>query len=435
MSTSKADLSATIAAVRSEGNTYKAAAKLGIGQSTVVTRLKKARSLGMDVPTANRVGPPSAPATVEDKRIGGDDKDRKIISQSDEIVRLTKALKQAHRDNNTAEIIRDICSGMAEAPVQPMPQPSWLTDYRSRKAAKGKGGPQDEVPVFAWGDWHFGERVEKAEVNGFNEYNTVIATERAHRLFDKGIALARDHHSGKYPGAVINLLGDFVSGGLHPELLKTDEDEVIPGSLRVRDILVEGIRRYADEFGQLYIPVASGNHGRTTVRPEYKRYHRKNFDWLIYQLLQREFDGDERVVFDDRPSNDVHYRVYGESYLMCHGDMLGVKGGDGIIGSIGPITRGAVKQSGQSLALGMPFKRLIIGHWHQRLWLPHAIVNGALKGFDEFAMKALGATPDRATQTLWFVHPSHGVTAHWDIYVDESPAANAEWVSWKPRAA
>ena len=110
--------------------------------------------------------------------------------------------------------------------------------------------------------------------------------------------------------------------------------------------------------------------------------------------------------------------------------MLGVRGGDGIIGSIGPIVRGEVKQAGQSSALGFTFDKLIIGHWHQRLWLPRAIVNNALKGFDEFAMKGLGAKPDRPTQALWFVHPSHGITAHWDVYVDAKPQAVKEWVSW-----
>jgi hypothetical protein len=46
------------------------------------------------------------------------------------------------------------------------------------------------------------------------------------------------------------------------------------------------------------------------------------------------------VRVDIRPSNDVHYRVYGLRFLLNHGDMLGVKGGDGII--IGPIMRGEI---------------------------------------------------------------------------------------------
>jgi hypothetical protein len=45
--------------------------------------------------------------------------------------------------------------------------------------------------------------------------------------------------------------------------------------------------------------------------------------------------------------------------------MLGVKGGDGIIGAIGPIMRGEIKKSGQSAALGLEYDINIMGHWHQ----------------------------------------------------------------------
>jgi hypothetical protein len=201
--------------------------------------------------------------------------------------------------------------------------------------------------------------------------------------------------------------------------------------LKAADWLVGGLERIAQDFKKVYVPCACGNHGRNTFKPEFKRYYRKNFDWLILQIVARHFQDDKRFHFDIRPSNDVHYRVWNERYLACHGDMLGVRGGDGIIGSIGPIVRGEIKQAGQSSALGLGFDHLVIGHWHQRLWLPRATVNNTLKGFDEWSMKALGAKPDRPTQALWFVHPSHGKTAHWDIFVDEKPQAATEWISWK----
>jgi hypothetical protein len=57
----------------------------------------------------------------------------------------------------------------------------------------------------------------------------------------------------------------------------------------------------------------------------------------------------------------VHYRVYGLRFLLNHGDMLGVKGGDGIIGAIGPIMRGEIKKSGQSAALGLEYDINIMG--------------------------------------------------------------------------
>jgi hypothetical protein len=50
------------------------------------------------------------------------------------------------------------------------------------------------------------------------------------------------------------------------------------------------------------------------------------------------------VRIDIRDSNDVHYRVYALRFLLNHGDMLGVKGGDGIIGAIGRAERSARAQ-------------------------------------------------------------------------------------------
>jgi hypothetical protein len=71
---------------------------------------------------------------------------------------------------------------------------------------------------------------------------------------------------------------------------------------------------------------------------------------------------DPTVQVDIRDSNDVHYRVYGLRFLLNHGDMLGVRGGDGIIGAIGPIMRGEIKKSGQSASLGLEYDILVMGH-------------------------------------------------------------------------
>jgi hypothetical protein len=352
---------------------------------------------------------------------------RRIVALEDEVSRLRLALREAHRQALSDDAIREILGTFTAQPTSP---PSWTTD--ARKPARGK---TPEVPVTIWSDWHIGEQVDPREVNGINAYNLAICEARVRRLVESTISLSRDHHTGNYPGVVVNLLGDFVSGGLHPELLKTDEEEVIPATLRARDIMVAALSRMADAFGHVYVPCAAGNHGRATQKPEFKRYVYKNFDWFIYQLLVRHFTGDKRLTFDIRPSNDVHYRVYNQRYLALHGDMLGVKGGDGIIGSIGPIMRGEVKKSRQSAVIGSEYDVLLMGHWHQPLNLPRAIVANTLKGWDEYARLQLGAPPTPPSQPLWFVHPSRGRTSYWEVYVDDPPPAASEWVAVLKSAA
>ena len=60
-------------------------------------------------------------------------------------------------------------------------------------------------------------------------------------------------------------------------------------------------------------------------------------------MVQKHSTDNADVRGDIRPSNDVHYRVYGLRLLLDHGDMLGVKGGDGIIGAIGRSCQSASK--------------------------------------------------------------------------------------------
>jgi hypothetical protein len=95
-----------------------------------------------------------------------------------------------------------------------------------------------------------------------------------------------------------------------------------------------------------------------------------------------------------------------------------VKGGDGIIGSIGPIMRGSIKVRDQRNPDRPQIDTILMGHWHQMLWLPALIVNNCLKGYDEFARLAVRAPYSRPSQALFFVHPQHGITARWEVFLE-----------------
>lgn len=383
--------------------------------------MRKAREQGLDAEWLSAA--PERDAAPEDSV------EVKTVEQSlrDEIAGLRRDLKAAYREGASEADVLAAIGRMAAHDVSP---PSWLTDAPKRRP-RGKAMP--EVPVALWSDWHYGEVVQADEVNGFNSYNTEIARERVTRLVDSTINLAQNHMGGNYPGIVVALLGDFISGGLHPELARTDEEGRIEAALSVLDILAGALVRMADAFGQVFCPAVPGNHGRNSHKPEFKEYHKGNFDWLVYQLLARHFEakGDRRIRFMIPPSGDAHFRVWDLRFMATHGDMLGVRGGDGIIGAIGPIMRGEIKMRGQQVSLSRSYDFLLMGHWHQTLWLPRAFVNNALKGFDEYAAKSLRAVPSSPTQTLFFVHPRRGVTARWDVDVDPPKAAReAGWVSW-----
>jgi hypothetical protein len=161
--------------------------------------------------------------------------------------------------------------------------------------------------------------------------------------------------------------------------------------------------------------------------------HNTNYDWSIYCNLARYFKKEKHIRIDVPNTADAHFNSYGTRYMLTHGDSLGVKGGDGIIGAIGPIMRGSLKVGRSEAQMGRDFDELVICHWHQALWLPGVTVNNALKGYDEYAMLQLRAPYSRPSQLLWFNHPEHGTTARWEIFLEgKKKAAEAKsWVSWK----
>lgn len=362
------------------------------------------------------------------KPLDATERTKERIARDDEVSRLRSEVKKLHRQELDDEAIKILLGRMRAAPVTP---PAWTTTIEK------KSGSSRETPVAIWSDWHMGEVVSREETWGLNEYGPEIAERRVKTLVASTIRICRDYHNpAVYPGIVLNLLGDFISGAIHAELAKTDAEEQIPSALRCRDILVWAIDSILEEFKQVYIPCAAGNHARNTHRPEFKRYVYNSFDWLIYQLLARHYEGSRHVVLDIPATNEVYYRIFGQRYLAMHGDQMGVKGGDGIIGALGPIARGEVKVGKQSAAIGRDFDRLLIAHWHQEIALPRIMVANCLIGMNEFARLALRAPPSTPSQPLWFVHPKRPQTSYWNVTVEEpTDAAVSDWVSFEKRAA
>jgi len=137
---------------------------------------------------------------------------------------------------------------------------------------------------------------------------------------------------------------------------------------------------------------------------------------------------------------DAHFAIYGHRFMLTHGDTLGVKGGDGIIGALGPIARGAIKVGRSEAQCGRDFDTLLIGHYHTYIPRGDAVpvlANGSLIGYNEYARLLLRAGPTRPTQALAFIHPKRGITAQWPIYLDgaerRKPGSTA-WCSWDTNA-
>ena len=355
--------------------------------------------------------------SVDEYEIERDAKNKEIRSLRFQVKSLAQDIKAIERQNDTALSIRKTIYSLAAPEINP---PKWLI---SERVAGAPG-----IPMTMWSDWHWGEIVRKEEVGGVNSFNRAIAKERLRRLVANVIDLAMRHMvKPQYPGIVVCLGGDMISGNIHEELRETNDGHVQQSLIELQDELVAALLIIADKFGKVFVPCVVGNHGRTTMKPRAKGRVFENYEWNLYCQLERYFRNDKRFHFVVPGETDVHFSVLGHRFLLTHGDTLGVRGGDGIIGALGPIARGAVKVGRSEAHIGRDFDTMIIGHWHTYIPRGEAtpvIVNGTLKGYDEYARLYLRVPYSRPSQALWFVDAKHGITAQWQIFLDERRKSN-----------
>lgn len=362
-------------------------------------------------------GAPNDPLPVDGET---EDIERTMSRLQDEIKGLRRSLTQARQEELTAQHIRENIFQIAGSSLQP---PEWLMEP-SKESTPG-------VPMTLWSDWHWGEVVRLEEMGGVNEFNSEIARKRVHGLADKVVELAVHHMvNPNYPGIVVNLGGDMISGLIHEELRDTNDQFIFPTLLDLQDNIAAALIQMADVFKHVFVVCVVGNHGRNSIKPRMKGRVYTSFEWSVYCQLERFFRNDPRFQFMVPNEADAYYRVYNHRFLLTHGDSMGVKGGDGIIGSIGPIMRGAVKVGRSESEIGRDFDTIVMGHWHSYMDVKGIIVNGALKGYDEYARLGLRVPYERPTQCLWFVHPEHGRTARWPIYLEHVKTDDRPWVSW-----
>ena len=359
-----------------------------------------------------------------------------IRKQLSEIRDYKRQIANLQVVGDTADEVRKMYFDIAK--YDPTP-PVWISGRDGKIGSRG-------CPITVWSDAHAGEVVQPKGVNGVNSYNKNVCKKRILRLFDTTADLAFNHMGRAktdYPGIIVCLGGDMVGGDIHEELARSNDMAPLRAVEFMTDILCAGIEHMASKFGKVYVPCVVGNHGRTTRKPPFKGITDFNYDYALYMNIIRYFNKGaiggynvpNKFVHIDAPeSADVHFKSYGTRYMLSHGDNIGVKGGDGIIGSIGPIMRGSIKLGQQSHKIGVDFDELVLCHWHRCLWLPGVTVNNALKGFDEYAALKLRADPTTPSQSLWFNHPQWGTTAKWEIFLEgkiKVATPDKKWASWQ----
>ena len=336
------------------------------------------------------------------------------------IARLENELRIANAQSADSIALKEILGTVALS-LDDITPPEWTYAAPSKGTSPG-------VPTLFLSDLHWGEIVRPGQVGGANIFNLAIARDRLRYTVETAVNLLKVLDSGmNYPGIVVPLGGDMVSGNIHEELQATNELATMPTVLDLFENLSAAIKLLADTFGHVFLPCVSGNHGRDTKKTWSKDRNHTSFDWLLYQFLARHFAADKRVAFFIPEGSDALYRVYSTRYNLTHGDQF--KSSDSIIGPLGPLARGNQKKQARNQSIGQEYDVLLAGHWHTYIHLSRLIVNSSLKGLDEYAYQGnFGYEPPQ--QALWVTHPRYGITYRMPVYCEQPKKRGAtEWVT------
>lgn len=373
-------------------NAAEAARRSGVHKDTA--RAERRRMLaGVDKAPPAPVAPKAKPDTPADPVEVTRLKSQLRTVTSDRDAALKRAMK--------AEDLRRGIMGILADPLEPVA-------FRSEDPGRPSSG---ETIVLCLSDLHWGERVDLAAMDGLNSYSLAIARARLGRYFHAVADLATKHWSGPPPERIILVLGgDLVSGEIHQELAKTNEAKALPAVKDVASHLSGGIRFLRTRVCcPIDVIAVSGNHGRSTLKPESKESVETSYDTLVADFLEMALATETGVRFYVPASVDALFSVYGWRVLVTHGDRIGSRGGQGFIGPAATAARGMKRIVADYAARGVHLDLILLDHFHTALQLEEGFVNGCLPGPTEYSRDGR-FRPQPAQQLFLALHPRRGIS-------------------------
>jgi len=261
-------------------------------------------------------------------------------------------------------------------------------------------------------DWHVEETVESFSVNGMNEYNLSISSQRAKNFFSNLKKLIEGQRAGtKIETVVLALLGDLMSGYIHDELIETNGLSPTQTILYLQELLIDGINLLLEDkkIKNLIIPCSYGNHGRTTKFSMHSTGFKNSYEWLLYNNLAKYFESNRRVNFQISNSYHNYFEAYGKTIRFHHGD--NIRYGGGVGGIYVPVHKAI---DGWNTVKHADID--VFGHFHQYVPTPRFICNGSLIGFNAYAV-SIKCKYERPQQAFFMIENKYGLTVQAPIVV------------------
>ena len=305
--------------------------------------------------------------------------------------------------------------------------------YKRRKPTGKIKGNSVQSMIAPLTDTHIGDNVESEEMMGLNEYNIDIFNKRLYGWANQVITLAElRRNSAEVGELIVPMLGDMISGDIHEELARTNNDHCMGQMIRGANLISQALMLIAPHFDKVRVPCVVGNHGRMTRKPPMKNKY-MDWDYMLYQWISVFCQNQKNIEFHIPKTFMTTINVCNRNILLAHGDFI--NGG----GSGTSINRGVSNmrnvlsfrkglkeelnhiQDNSLESVPDNYDSALLGHFHRideiDIGTGAVHICGCMKGGDEFAMQRVQAI-NKPRQLVLYYHPKYGEIGKEVIYLN-----------------
>ena len=247
-------------------------------------------------------------------------------------------------------------------------------------------------------------------VNGLNEFTLKIAEARIEKFWQNSLKLVKAaDRDNNIRTIVLGLLGDFISGNIHDELLEINQLLPADAIYKAQIYLVSGIKFLLENTDKdIVVQCVSGNHTRITQKMRNATATGNSLEDFMYHNIADLFKDERRIKFNIPTGYLSYLDILGVTIRFHHGHNIRFGGG---IGGIYIPANKAISQWNKARHADLD----VFGHFHQLKDGGNFLINGSLIGYNAYAM-SIKADYEEPKQ-LFFLINKHGRTGYTKIVV------------------
>ena len=249
--------------------------------------------------------------------------------------------------------------------------------------------------VCQWTDWHLGAVQPPTEVEDMNEFSPTILAEYIRNCTQNQLEWVELHRKSYDINVCHNLCtGDYISGGIHQELLVTNAFPEPVQCIKAGDLLAEIIAMQSPNFEKVIVDfITVDNHARLTKKPQGTEAGINTWNYVVGWYAKEKLRKFKNVEFNIYEGIHKVVNCGGRRYLLTHGDRIKGWAGFPYYGIERLVWRESAKRIRHArrqemegevdIPVGVKdhlFDRVVMGHWHAPLWHPWYCIGGSAQG-------------------------------------------------------